>query len=28
LCCKSCEKGFWKDPEAMIKKIKAENEAK
>jgi hypothetical protein len=27
LCCKSCEKGFWKDPEAMIKKIKAENAA-
>ncbi|MEY2746991.1 MAG: hypothetical protein RL112_2033 [Planctomycetota bacterium] len=28
LCCGGCEKGFWKDPEAMVKKVKAQNEAK
>jgi hypothetical protein len=28
LCCKSCEKGFNADPEAMVKKVQAENAAK
>lgn len=27
LCCKNCQNGFWKDPEAMVKKIQAENAA-
>ena len=27
LCCKNCEKGFWKDPEAMVKKVQADNAA-